>query len=323
MTYYLENERGLNIQQKIQFTDGCAGQYKNVNAFKYIASDKKQVVRNYFGSRHGKGPADAVTGFVKGTAKRAVRKGELIRNAEDLFHFTAKKLNTSTGIHEESSHKYVTALYFEYIQRKDSTKDVYKTVKGTRNFHSVANCGNPDSIKVRNLTCNCDKCDTDCVNGRHTQPFRTAAITKKLMKRVTASDKSPQNCTTGGEGEPGKDVSHDEEMDIDLTSSLPTDDDADSSQNSQQSMQTANADGSDGRTNVKLTPLTPVTQQMIPSTSRKDYFDAAQLQLQQWRDEMYDGHIALVDFQISCYKSSEPLFADNFHLSMDKYLYTQ
>ena len=300
VTYYLENERGLNIQQKVQFTDGCAGQYKSVNAFKDIASDKKQVVRNYFGSRHGKGPADAVTGFVKGTAKRAVRKGEIIRNAEELFHFTAKKLNTSPGIHEESSHKYVTTLYFEYIERKDCTKDVYETVKGTRNFHSVANCGNPDSIKVRHLTCNCGKCDTDCVNGCHTQPFRTAAITKKLMKRVTASEESPQNCITGGEGEPGKVVSHDEEMDIDLTSSLPTDDDADSSENSQQSMQTANADGSDGGTNVKLIPLTPVTQQTIPSTSRKDYFVAAQLQLQQWRDEMYAGHMALADFQNRC-----------------------
>ena len=111
------------------------------------------------------------------------------------------------------------------------------------------------------------------------------------MKRVTSSDESPQNCTTGGEGEPGIIVSHDEEIDIDLT-----DDYADSSQNSQQSMQTANADGSDGRTNVKLTPLTPVTQQMIPSTSRKDYFVAAQLQFQHWRDEMYDGHMPLADF---------------------------
>ena len=61
VTFFLETERGLAIETKTQYTDGCASQYKSVNAFKDIASDTKNVTRNFFGSRHGKGPSDAVT----------------------------------------------------------------------------------------------------------------------------------------------------------------------------------------------------------------------------------------------------------------------
>ena len=106
---FLETERGLAIEIKTQYTDGCASQYKSVNAFKDSASDTKNVTRNFFGSRHGKGPSDAVTGYVKGTANRVVRKGEIIGNAEDQFHFCAKKLDRD--LHCET-HRCVKTMFF-------------------------------------------------------------------------------------------------------------------------------------------------------------------------------------------------------------------
>ena len=59
---HLKNERGLCIDHIIQWTDGCGAQYKSKGPFVDISCALQDLhctlERNFFGSRHGKGPSD-------------------------------------------------------------------------------------------------------------------------------------------------------------------------------------------------------------------------------------------------------------------------
>lgn len=69
---HLRNVRGLTIDHVIQWTDGCAAQYKSKGPFADIACALEDYgctfERNYFGSRHGKGPSDGESAVVKSKA---------------------------------------------------------------------------------------------------------------------------------------------------------------------------------------------------------------------------------------------------------------
>ena len=184
-TEHLENRRGLTITSKVQYSDGCSGQYKSANAFHDISKKPIKVQRNYFGSGHGKGPSDAVTGYVKNAARRAVRTGDaVIGDAKGLFLFTQSKLDTPPIIHNESrsAHKYVTSLFFDKINRSFEY-DAYKTVQGTRKIHCVENTGNINEIVVRNLSCTCGTCENDCKNSNHVDPPRITKLVPKPPKQ--------------------------------------------------------------------------------------------------------------------------------------------
>ena len=47
--------KGVNIQKEVQFSDGCAGQYKSKGPFADISFGGPNVAWHYFGSLHGKG----------------------------------------------------------------------------------------------------------------------------------------------------------------------------------------------------------------------------------------------------------------------------
>ena len=54
--------RNINVVKQVQFTDGCGYQYKSKGPFTDISNAEVElghtVQRNFFGSRHGKGPSD-------------------------------------------------------------------------------------------------------------------------------------------------------------------------------------------------------------------------------------------------------------------------
>ena len=73
---HLRGARGVTVNRLVEFTDGCAGQYKSKQPFcdiTFAAVDFHVArERHYFGSRHGKGPSDRVSGVVKSAVRRAV-----------------------------------------------------------------------------------------------------------------------------------------------------------------------------------------------------------------------------------------------------------
>ena len=88
----LQEKRGLNCQHIVEFTDGCSGQYKSKSPFADNSYTKLthgiSFERNFFGSRHGKGPSDGVSGVVKSAVRRAVISRRVtINTAEEMFDY--------------------------------------------------------------------------------------------------------------------------------------------------------------------------------------------------------------------------------------------
>ena len=92
---HLRETRGLNISHIVQWTDGCAAQYKSKGPFADIACSlvdfNATLERNYFGSRHGKGPSDGESAVVKSHAASAVATGKaIIATAADFFQYCSE-----------------------------------------------------------------------------------------------------------------------------------------------------------------------------------------------------------------------------------------
>lgn len=87
---HLRVERQLDPSLVLQWTDGCASQYKSKGPFADIAASgddfNTRVERCFFGSRHGKGPCDGEAAVVKNHAATAVKaRKAIIATARDFF----------------------------------------------------------------------------------------------------------------------------------------------------------------------------------------------------------------------------------------------
>lgn len=153
---HLKDERNLDIQEVVVFTDGNSGQYKSIGPFNDISeSESREVLgcpvhRCYFGSRHGKGPGDQVIGVVKSSMSRAVRSRQtVISCAEDTYKFCVEKL--SKDDHKTNcNHDRRTFFLVKSISHESTVS--LKTVRGTRALQLVK-CVSPGIVQVRNLTC--------------------------------------------------------------------------------------------------------------------------------------------------------------------------
>jgi len=82
----------MTIEHIVQWTDDCAAQYKSKGPFSDISCSLidfgATLERNFFGSRHGKGPSDGESAVVKHHATSAIMTGKAtIASAEDLFKY--------------------------------------------------------------------------------------------------------------------------------------------------------------------------------------------------------------------------------------------
>ena len=98
-TSFLCNKRGLKVSREIQWSDGCASQYKSRTPFMDISHASHDlhvplVERHFFGSRHGKNPCDGEGGVVKSAAARAIKSDDsvCIQDANAFFDFCCRQL---------------------------------------------------------------------------------------------------------------------------------------------------------------------------------------------------------------------------------------
>ena len=88
----------VKFVHEVQFTDGCYSQFQSKLPFQHLSETKTHnFERSYFGSRHGKGPCDALGGIIKKQAEMYVRtrKGS-IQDAKALFEFCDINLTINT-----------------------------------------------------------------------------------------------------------------------------------------------------------------------------------------------------------------------------------
>ena len=166
---HLQKERGLKVRKLIQWSDGCASQYKSKGPFADLAASSidfpgVELQRNYFGSRHGKGPSDGESAVVKHRVTTAVKgEGKVVSNAEEFYHYCVgstllKKPNPNCCDHKQMLRSFFFVNTTEI--KRDRQRDV-DTVKGTRQFHQVKCGGTGKSILTRHLSCLCVTCLSD------------------------------------------------------------------------------------------------------------------------------------------------------------------
>jgi hypothetical protein len=173
---YLKQDEYLQpIHVVHQVTDGCAGQYKSKNAFLDISYGMEdcnvQLIRNFYGTSHGKGPCDGLGATVKSAARRAVlHHRTIIRNALELYEFCTDTenleevgSNTSRSRHDSSKLSKRVFLLVppkELENLRETSKKASYPVKGTLKLHCVvaAKHGKPGEILARQLSCCCSAC---------------------------------------------------------------------------------------------------------------------------------------------------------------------
>ena len=165
---HLQEERGLDLKKLIQWSDGCAAQYKSKGPFADLAASNLdfpgvELQRNYFGSRHGKGPSDGESAVIKHRVTTAVKgEGKVVSNAEEFYNYCVGSPLLKKPS-QNCDHKQMLRSFF-YVNSTDIKRDRQRdvdTVKGTRQFHQVKCGGTGRTILTRHLSCLCVACLTD------------------------------------------------------------------------------------------------------------------------------------------------------------------
>ncbi|MES9901055.1 MAG: hypothetical protein ABW168_00060 [Sedimenticola sp.] len=203
---HLRNKRGIDIEHQVQFSDGCASQYKSVTPFIDISYSFNDfgfpVERHFYGSRHGKGPCDGAAAVLKSAARRAVM-GQVcvINNSQELYEFANSKLaKDDKPESDEHLHSKCTVFHISDIPRNRPDR-IGKTVKGTRSMHCVK-AKDDMNIYVRKQSCLCQACKSDvgqCENVNYVDSWSEVHILRRGERQQRGA--SGQGRIRGARGE--------------------------------------------------------------------------------------------------------------------------
>jgi hypothetical protein len=189
---HLQEKRDLrNLKHVIEYTDGCSSQYKCRGSFADVSYAKRNTgisfERNYFGSRHGKGPSDGVSGVVKSAVRRAVISRRVtVNTAEEMFNYCKEQLTRNSCKGQKRTFFYVQ---HDEIVRNRPESEVKAALAGTRLLHSVKGIS-PGVLDTRLLSCFCDGClsDTECSNPTYVLPWQ-----RRVLQLTHGVPEEPEN----------------------------------------------------------------------------------------------------------------------------------
>jgi hypothetical protein len=194
--------QGRKITKVHQYTDGCARQYKSRIPFLQVSQGVRGVPisRNFFGSGHGKGPADGTSAVVKQGAYNAVKSGKaVIKGPKDMYSFLKKNMTLPKQVQSEpvkgrgiakepaccSPHSIRNFFFVPEIQRNEKMPAT-QTYSGTQKLHSVRSTGREGILEVRKRPCACDSClgitDGPCSNKDWVDEWVEVNILKQPKK---------------------------------------------------------------------------------------------------------------------------------------------
>ena len=183
-------KRGVVFHHAVQFSDGCASQFKSKRPFQDVSEhgvDGMIFERVYFGSRHGKNMCDALGGLVKKSAERLVKSRlGCIRTAKEMYDFCNTKLviNPGEADTDECIHERRVFFYVDSINRPEDAS-ILITLKGTHKVQSVRSV-KPGVIEARNLACLCEGCKSGtydlCVNKPYIDNWEEHILDPKLKQ---------------------------------------------------------------------------------------------------------------------------------------------
>ena len=185
------------LHKIIQFTDQCPAQYKSKTPFFDISKREVMTERHYFGARHGKGPADGVTGRVKKAVSVAVKSRKVVINdAESFYKYCKDELETKAT--QQCQHHRMFFFHAPNIVRTEQME--LNTVQGTRLIHSVRSTGKVGVIEIRNLSCTCIACLSDrkegCISKDFVKDWSRVTMLKPKSTEVELKVSIPKSKST-------------------------------------------------------------------------------------------------------------------------------
>ena len=162
----------------IQFCDNCSSQYKSRRPFAELARSPLDIIRIYFGEKHGKGQCDGFFGRLKSWMMHKIKSRHVIINsAHDFFRCCKEQYETQPVPDGHCQHYRVV---FQFLRPSDIRRhqdcDLDQAVTGTCSIYSMRNTEHPLKLKVRHVPCVCPPCILDngevCHNSSHTDPWR-------------------------------------------------------------------------------------------------------------------------------------------------------
>jgi hypothetical protein len=133
----LRRSCGFSLSKIVQFSDGCSSQYKSRIPFMDISCYKDdlgiELERHFFGSGHGKGPADGCSRVVNVALSRAVISGNVLSTAGDIFSFVTKHLTKDGDLFKRT----FVFVDKEDVSRQRPLRKEALIIPGTRQLHCV------------------------------------------------------------------------------------------------------------------------------------------------------------------------------------------
>ena len=174
----------LNIPMDliIQFCDNCGSQYKSRRPFAEMARCPLNLLRIYFGEKHGKSQCDGFFGRLKSWMTYRIKSRKvIINNAHDFFRSCKDDYETPTPAEGTCQHYRVIFQFLHPSQiRRHQDCDLDEAVTGTQNIYSVRNISEPLSLKICNVPCLCMACISGngevCANAQFTDDWRNVQL---------------------------------------------------------------------------------------------------------------------------------------------------
>ena len=178
MTFKYLVDIGVPLELIIQFCDNCSSQYKSSRPFAELARCALEIIRIYFGEKHGKSHADALFGRLKAWMSYKIKSRHfVVSDAHDFFKYCVEYYQTPKNLSNSCQHYRVE---FQFIRPSDIRRhqdcDLETRVEETQKIYSVRNTSQPLQLKVRHVPCLCLPCIKDdgseCLNEGFTDPWR-------------------------------------------------------------------------------------------------------------------------------------------------------
>ena len=174
------SEARVPLELILQFCDNCAAKYKSRRPFVEISRCSVNLIRTYFGEKHGKSHADALFGRLKAWMSHKIRVRQfIVKSAFDFYKYCREFYETPV-LHGCCQHYRV---HFEFIRPSDmrchQDSDLDKAIENTQKLYSVRNTDQPLQLKVRSVPCLCTPCIQEsgqCENYSHTDPWKLVTL---------------------------------------------------------------------------------------------------------------------------------------------------
>ena len=133
------------------------------------------LIRVYFGEKHGKSHADALFRRLKAWMTYNIRTHKfVVTNAHDFYRYCKDHYKTPE-VHGCQHYR----VQFQFLHPSDVRRhqdcDLDQVVENTHKIYSVRNTSQPLQLKVHAVPCLCNSCITeigDCLNADHTDAWK-------------------------------------------------------------------------------------------------------------------------------------------------------